>query len=198
MIVIGTLALMMSACAERKARLWIEPPPGYLSRRATQDKILYHSEDLASGKKTTLVIPVTVSPQKLVVMDKVKSRKMGINLASSTKADQILSKNSSKGKSAKSGGKEKNEPTVSYFLGVEQIEKMFEAERYADAVTQITYLLEQYPEQARLHLMQGTLFRRMGEPRLALASYQQFLKKEKENPKVEEIIAQLQDELGEY
>ncbi|MGZ3687703.1 MAG: hypothetical protein ACXVBW_05355, partial [Bdellovibrionota bacterium] len=90
----AALGILMTStgCAERKTRIWIDPPIGYES--STPKKLYYQVEDVSSGKRENLTIPLEQTPENLVVEQRKSagSAPEGTQLASSeaTKADREI------------------------------------------------------------------------------------------------------------
>lgn len=60
----------------------------------------------------------------------------------------------------------------SYILGIKSVQKHFKNKDFEDALIEVNELLKFYPKSAKLLLMKGTLHRRLGNPSLALKSYE--------------------------
>lgn len=150
-------------------------------------------EDIQSGKKENLTIPLEQTPENLIVENhKPFSAKGSVSeMTLVTPADRQIRE----GKLPE--GKADAAPTVSYLLGMEDVESLYQKQKYTEALVRINPLIEQYPQQARLYVMQGTLFRKIGEKKMAFQAYKQAMKIEKNNPEIEEAVLRLQDELGE-
>ncbi len=182
--------LMGAGCAEKKSRIWIDPPVGIEVTERNPQKIYYQIEDMQSGKKESLTIPLQQMPENLVVEQKNKPAPES-ELALATRADKQISA----GQILSAGAT--TTPTLSYLHGLAEVESMYQKKQYAEALVRIAPLLEEYPKQSRLFVMQGTLFRRIGEKKLALASYKRAQQLEPNNPTLEEAVLKAQDETGE-
>lgn len=182
--------ILVCACAEKKTRIWIDPPIGYSGANPQGKNLYYKIEDAAGGKKESLSIPLNQLPQNLVVESPTKREGDGGNV-SATKADELFFQ----GKLPDNSGK-RAAPTVSYLRGIQEVEKLYQRAAYNEALIRLTPLLEQYPDQSRLYLMQGTLYRRIGEKKMALLSFQRAHELDKNNVTIEEALTRTQDEAG--
>jgi tetratricopeptide (TPR) repeat protein len=185
------LCALATSCAETKSRLWIEPPVGSISN--TPRELTYQVEN-SNGTKENLVIPIKQLPDYLVIEDRKKGNKSdpGTDHASATQADQQIH-----GGKLAAAAKKKNAPTISYLRGLAEVEGLYHQQHYAEALVKLAPLVEEYPQQTRLLVMQGTLFRKIGEKKLALESYNKAKGLDRRNPEIDEAIAKLQDETGE-
>lgn len=182
-------ALLVVACAEKQTRLWIEPPIGY-EYTASGNNVTYQVEDVAAGTKSKIEIPLAQNPQNLVVEDRMKVEHTPLQPETPTKADAALKS----GKVTRSTTKKT--PTTSYLRSLSQVEKLYRDRQYGEALVRLTPILEDYPDQARLYVMQGTLYRKIGEKKLALQAYKQAFALDKSNTDVEGVVEQLEGELG--
>ena len=185
-IFVGLLAA--SACAERRTRLWIDPPRGYES--AATRNIYYQVEDVQSGKKEALSIPVDQTPSDLVVEDHKASTGKDDAASEATSADRIIRD----GKLP--AAKPTAAVTISYLRGLQEVESLYGKHQFNEALVKIAPLVEQYPSQPRLFAMQGTLYRRIGERRLALQAYRRARELDQDNSEIEEAYLRLADETG--
>lgn len=186
----AVIAILICACAQKKARLWIEPPVGHSGTNSSSRNIFYRVEDAHTGKKESLYIPLNQPPQNLVVETNNKGGEGEENIAV-TKADEFLHQ----GKLPEAQDK-KLPPTLSYLRGIQEVERLFAGEQHNEALVRLTPLLEQYPDQPRLYLMQGTLYRKIGEKKMALLSFKRAQELDKDNPLIEEALMRTQDDLG--
>lgn len=184
LVLIGLLSA--PSCAEKKTRIWIEPPLGHES--SAKKKIYYQVEDIQSGKKENLMIPLEQTPENLIVEDR-KIGKGEAGLGTATQADRMIS-------DGKLSDKKTTSPTVSYLRGLQEVEDLFRKRAFSEALVKIAPLAEQYPNQTRVFAMQGTLFRKIGEKKLALKAYQRAFELDNENAELEDMIARLEDETG--
>ncbi|MEK7691282.1 MAG: hypothetical protein AAB425_09695 [Bdellovibrionota bacterium] len=176
----------ISGCAERKPKLWIDPPLGAAAHPDSSDKKLYYQvEDKATGKKHNLVIPIDHNPENLVIEQR-KSNAAGDSDV--TSADAIIQSGKLPLATATGGP----EASSSYLRALTRLEALYDQAKYSEALIQITPMIEQYPKQARLHVMQGTLFKRVGEVKLAIKAYQEAARLEPENLKLKEAILKLE------
>jgi len=158
------LCLTVVGCAEKKTRVWIDPPLGIDS-------------DLPQKRNTSQNAPS-------------KYQKDETMFAQVTHADrQIFEENYAANKKA-------GVPTISYFRSLAEVEGLYQKKSYSEALVKLAPLLDQYPEQSRLFIMQGTLLRKMGEKKLALGAYKRAKELEPGNPAIEEALLKIQDELG--
>ena len=184
---LGTLGSM--GCAEKKTRIWIDPPIGYETGDKNPRNLYYQMEDTQSGKKESLAIPLDQMPENLVVEDQ-KKHKAGSSDQDVTKADQMITRGKLPDATA-------NSPTLSYLRGLQEVEDLYQKAQFNEAIVKITPLIEQYPKQARLFMMQGTLFRKIGEKQLAYQAYKRAHELDQANPAVEEAFLRVQEETGE-
>ncbi len=176
---------LVSGCAEKKTRLWIEPPPGYDPSERRAKKLYYQVEDIQSGKRENIMIPIEQTPDNLIVENhKSNSTPNESTIAGVTKADQQLKTSGAR-------------PTLSYLLGMQAVEGLYQNRKFTEALVQIAPLIEEYPDQVRLHMMQGTLYRKLGEKKLAYQSFQKAQRLDRGNAEIEEVVLRLQDEIGE-
>lgn len=183
------LLISTIGCASKKTRLWIDPPIGTEVSEQNSKKIYYQVEDIQGGKKESLAIPIQQMPENLVVEQRGK-HSMEREIALATKADQQIS-----------DGKLPNPetspaPTVSYLRGLAEVEGLYQKRQYSEALVHLAPLIEQYPRQSRLFVMQGTLFRKIGEKKLALDAYKRAQQLDPNNPALEEAVLRSQEEIG--
>jgi hypothetical protein len=177
-----------SGCAERKTRLWIDPPPGMdVADRNTQ-KLYYQIEDSQAGKKESMAIPLQQMPENLVVEQKAGPRTES-ELALATQADRQISE----GKIPDAASKN-SKPTVSYLRGLAEVEGLYQKRQYSEALVHLAPLIEQYPKQSRLFAMQGTLYRRIGEKKLSLDAYNRAKKLDGASATLEDAVLRARDE----
>lgn len=185
------LVSILCGCAGKKTRLWIDPPVGTeMSDRGSQ-KLYYQIEDAQLGKKESLSIPIQNLPENLVVEQRGKGSPSEAEIGLATKADRQIS----------AGQLPESEkpaaPTLSYLRGLSEVEAKYQKRLYSEALIHLAPLLEQYPKQSRLFVMQGTLFRKIGEKKLALDAYKRAQQLDPGNPALEEAVLHAQDEIGE-
>lgn len=189
-LIFAVIAGAGMGCAEKKARIWIEPPPGVQTSEKNPQKLYYQVEDIQTGKKENLIIPLNNLPENLVVQDNKKPHDVELEFSKATDADRQIS--NGKLPSPKSSDK----PTVSYLRGLAEVEDLYQKQKFSEALVRLAPLVEQYPKQSRLYVMQGTLFRKIGEKKLALQAYQKAQQLDPNNPSLEEAVLKSQDELG--
>jgi tetratricopeptide (TPR) repeat protein len=190
LFILSISSLLIGGCAEKKTRIWIEPPVGQEVSEKSGQKLYYQVEDIQTGKKENLIIPLRQVPENLTVHNKKNQQNGDSELAMATKADQFISN----GKI--SDPNVGNIPTVSYLRGLDEVEKLYQKKQYSESLIRLTPLIEQYPKQARLFTMQGTLFLKIGEKKMALEAYKRAQKLDKDNPAIEEAIFKTQAETG--
>lgn len=186
---IAIVLVLLVGCAERKARLWIDPPLGYDPGKSPRN-LVYKVEDIESGKRESVMIPVTQVPKNLVLEGGPKSSSSS-ELEAATKADQYI--RDGKLPSADKAGR----ASVSYLKGLEQVQNLYAQKSFHEALITLAPLLEQYPDRAKLFTMQGTLYRKLGEKKLAYQSFKRSLQLDASNASVEEAAAGLAAEIGE-
>lgn len=184
------LLLSLSSCAEKKTRVWIDPPLGLETGSGNSQKLYYQIEDVQAGKKENLIIPLRQTPHNLVVEEKKKNSEEDATLSLVTQADKQIQD----GKLA--FGQKVGAPTVSYLRGLAEVEGLYKNKKYSEALVKIGPLIEQYPQQSRLFVMQGTLFRKIGERKLSLQAYKKAQELDRGNPAIEEAVLKAQDEVG--
>jgi tetratricopeptide (TPR) repeat protein len=186
------LTLTVFACAEKQTRTWIDPPPGYeSSKRPGQGKNLYYQiEDLQSGKRESFSIPVEQAPENLVLEDH-RAKKSGPegDTSEATQADRAIETGKLQAGPASSGA-----PTISYLRGIQEVEDLYQKQQFNEALIRIQPLIEQYPTQPKLFAMQGTLYRRIGERRLAQQAYKRAHELDKDDAAIEEAYLRTQDD----
>jgi hypothetical protein len=182
------VAATLFGCAEKQTRTWIDPPPGYESTRRSGKSLYYQIDDLQSGKRESIRIPVEQAPQNLVLEDH-KAKKAGADgdLSEATKADHAIET----GKLAATG--QAGAPTISYLRGVQEVEDLYQKQQFNEALIRIQPLIEQYPARAKLFAMQGTLFKRIGERKLAAQAYRKAHDLDKDDASIEEAYLRTQD-----
>lgn len=187
LLTLTALLPLLAHCAEPRSRVWIEPPIGYA---AQIPKKLYYKVEGGDGNKETLAIPLTQLPQDLVVegVSKIAKGELGPN---ATRADQLFSQ-------GKVSDAKPTAPTLSYFRGVQAVERLHAAGQFSEALIRLTPLLEQYNDQAKLFQMQGTLYRKLGERKMALLAFKRAQEIEKTNPALDEAIQRTQEELEDH
>lgn len=176
--------LIIAACAEQPVKLVIDPPASL--GKEEQQNISYSMDDSSTGKKETVSIPVSQVPQKLVIEQPKGST--GDSLPKATLADE---------KFAPMKDGEKTSPSVSYLKGTERVQRMYQGKKYQDALINLAPLIEQYPGQPKLYTMQGTIYRRLGETRLAYSAYRKALELDKDNLQIQQAVDSLSAEVGE-
>lgn len=191
-ILLGSLALAATSCAEKKTRIWIEPPPGYDVTEKNSRKLYYTTEDIHTGKKENMIIPIDQASENLVVENRQKSSEKDDSFSTVTKADDQLVN----GGAPAAGSLNLAPPTISYLRGLKDIEDLYQKQQFTEALVRITPLIEQYPQQARLFAMQGTLYKRIGEKKLALRAYKRAQSADRSNPDYVEAAMKLESELG--
>lgn len=176
------LMLGIAACADKPVRLVIDPPPG-ADKKSGQAHILYQTQDAATGKTETVTIPVSQMPQRLLIEE--NSSKADAAIPSATLADQRFADDA--------GAKMLS---VSYLKGMEKVEALYHSQKYQDALIALAPLIQEYPKQAKLHVMQGTIYRRLGEKRHAYRAYKEALALDKNNLRVQQVVDKLEVEIG--
>ncbi len=191
----GALSLISwVGCAEKKTRLWIEPPVGSDSDKTHSQKLFYQVEDVHGGKKESLMIPIQQTPDNLTLEENKGENKThpgDSEVSLATRADQQI-RDGKLSITHKTGA-----PTVSYLRGLSEVEALYQKKMYTESLIKLAPLIEQYPQQTRLFVMQGTLFKKMGEKKLALEAYQKAQKLDSQNPEIMEAVLKIQDEIGE-
>lgn len=177
-----------SGCAEKKTRLWIDPPPGMDVADRNSQKLYYQIEDAQGGKKESMAIPLQQLPENLVVQQKAGPH-TDSDLALATQADKQISEGKLPDPSAKT-----SKPTVSYLRGLAEVEGLYQKRQYSEALVRLAPLIEQYPKQSRLFAMQGTLYRRIGEKKLSLDSYNRAQKLDSGSATLEDAVLRARDE----
>lgn len=177
---------LMTACAQNERRVWIEPPIGYETE--AKRSLYYRVDEVNSGRAESLAIPIHQLPENLVV-EQSSAGSTSPRSAGITKADeQILSSLPTSDKTPK--------PTVSYLLGIENVKQLFNQQKFSQALIELAPLLEQYPSKPELYMMQGTLYRRLDESKLAYASYQKALKLRPDDVALNQAVYQLESKIG--
>lgn len=153
--------------------------------------LTFRTEDMQSGKKENLVIPLNHPPENLVIETQpTDGANDGSGIGSATQADELLHE----GKLP--ANMDKNvKPKLSYLRGVESVQRLFSQGQHNEALIRLSPLLEQYPDQARLFLMQGTLYRKIGEKKMASLSFKRARELDPGNPLIDEALMKIQDEM---
>ena len=86
--------------------------------------------------------------------------------------------------------------SLSYLKGIEIVQKLFKQGRYSDALLKIEPLARSYPKKVKLHLMKGTLYKKLGENNLALQSYRKAKDLGESSLVVENAINELELQKG--
>ncbi len=183
-----TMVFIVS-CSGKKTRMWITPPYS-ASEKDLARNINFQVEDVQTGKKESLTIPLHHSPETLVVENMQKKDPNDKDLAV-TFADRIISEGKVK------SSDQKGPLSLSYLNGTAEVEDLYTKEKYSEALIRLAPLVEQYPKQAKLFIMQGTLYRKIGEKKLALGSFKRAQKLDKSNADLEEAILAIENDLGE-
>lgn len=178
-----TVTLVASGCAENRKKIWIDPPIGYEHSSASAKKLYYQVEDVQTGKRENLTIPMEQTPENLVIEGAKDTSDRSEQVATATKADQLLLSPGSK-------------PKISYLRGLQDVETLFKKKEYSEALIHLAPLIEQYPNQPRLFAMQGTLYRMIDEKKLAYEAYKKAHQLDGSNVQYEEAMMRLQDEVG--
>jgi len=82
----------------------------------------------------------------------------------------------------------------SYLLGIDEVQKLFQAGKYELAMVRLTELERAYPNDAKLLSMMGTLWLKLGRKELARDAWEQVLQMEPDNRAVIEALKQLSGE----
>jgi tetratricopeptide (TPR) repeat protein len=81
--------------------------------------------------------------------------------------------------------------TRSYLGGVARVKEMFSSRRYELALIELVNLEQQYPNDARLLAMKGSLYLKVGKPKLAREAWEKALSINPEDPAVAEALRTL-------
>jgi tetratricopeptide (TPR) repeat protein len=81
--------------------------------------------------------------------------------------------------------------TRSYLGGVARVKEMFSSRRYELALIELVNLEQQYPNDARLLAMKGSLYVKVGKPKLAREAWEKSLSINPEDPAVAEALRTL-------
>ncbi len=175
---------VLAACADQPVKVVIDPPTSLGD--PSEQNIQYGMEDSVTGKKETVSIPVPQIPQRLVIQQ--PKSVAGESMDKATLADDNFA--------TPAKGKKKVAPSVSYLKGTEKVQRLYQGKKYEDALIQLAPLIDQYPTQSKLFTMQGTIYRKLGETKLAYNSYKKALDLDKDNLKIQTAVDQLQAEVG--
>lgn len=182
------LIVLGVGCSTSKTRIWIDPPLG-LSSEVQEDKnVSYRVEDVSSGKTENIVIPMVQSPENITIQDERKKALPSDPQEGElvTQADQQIHD----GTLAEHSSEEK--PKISYLMGISKVEELYKKKKYAEALVRLAPLVKQYPKQTKLFVMQGTLFKKMGDSKLALEAYKRAQNLEPNNRSIRESISRLE------
>lgn len=90
----------------------------------------------------------------------------------------------------------------SYFRGIAEVQRLFEAGHYETAMVHLTDLEAAYPNDVRIKSMKGTLWLRLGNETLARQSWERVLQIDPDNQPVQEALRRLEraadDDLEEF
>lgn len=193
-IFIGFLSL--GGCAEKQTRLWVEPPLG--TSRFESRPVKYSLENKITGTHESIEVPVHTEIRAVLVDSGVAGETgpelNGSNLKrsnSATLADQALKT----GKLPSPKSDQKEGPVLSYLEETQKIDRMYREGHYKDALNRMTPLVLEYPEQSKLWIMQGTLWTKVGNKKLALESYKKALELSPERADLEKKVAKLESEI---
>jgi tetratricopeptide (TPR) repeat protein len=178
--------LLASACVEKPVKLVIDPPVQGGGGNEDQN-LTYETQDRLTGKSEKVTIPVPQMPQRLVVDQSFK--KPGDQIPSATLADNNFADATTPD--------DKDNPKISYLKGIESVENLYRGEKYHDALINLAPLIEAYPKQPKLYTMQGTIYRKLGETKMAYKAYSKALTLDKDNLKIQEVVDNLQAQAGE-
>lgn len=79
----------------------------------------------------------------------------------------------------------------SYFRGISEVQRLFEAGQFETAMIHLVDLEEAYPSDIRIKSMKGTLWLRLGNEELARESWEQVLQIDPDNAPVQEALRRL-------
>ena len=82
----------------------------------------------------------------------------------------------------------------SYLTGLAKIGEMYAAHRYEMALIELVDLEQQYPKDARIEAMKGTLYQRLGKSKLAREAWKKALEIDPSNTEVAEALGGLKEE----
>jgi tetratricopeptide (TPR) repeat protein len=87
-----------------------------------------------------------------------------------------------------------NEPRKSYLGTLAKVREMYASRRYEMALVELVDLEAAHPKDARLQAMKGSVYLKLGKPRLARESWQKALALDPEDPAVAESLRTLKEE----
>ena len=79
----------------------------------------------------------------------------------------------------------------SYFRGIDEAQRLFQAGQYEMAMVRIADLEEAYPNDVRIQAMKGTLWLRLGRENLARETWERVLQMDPDNEPVREALRRL-------
>lgn len=88
------------------------------------------------------------------------------------------------------------ERDTSYLAALDHVKQLYRTARYEAALLALDELLKQYPTDPRLYEMRGTLFDRIGQPDLAIKSWNQALRLEPSNVSLRRYVERKQQRRG--
>jgi tetratricopeptide (TPR) repeat protein len=88
------------------------------------------------------------------------------------------------------------ERDTSYLAALDQVKQLYRTARYEAALLALDDLLKLYPTDPRLYEMRGTLFDRIGQPDLAIKSWNQALRLEPSNAPLRRYVERKQQRRG--
>ena len=193
-LVVIIMSFVLVSCATNERKLFIHPPEG-ATLQTPNLPVTYEVQDAVGGKTHKLTLPIQHSPELLKVVD---GRGVGLGTRRATQADTEFlptdsAKQTVKPKSDVGTSKPEN---ISYLRGVDLVSELFKKQRFTDALVELAPLIEQYPQQARLYVMKGTIYRKIQEPKSALRAYKKAAELDESNADLQTVIAQLQTEIG--
>ncbi len=86
------------------------------------------------------------------------------------------------------------EPRKSYLGTLAKVREMYASRRYEMALVELVDLEAAHPKDARLQAMKGSVYLKLGKPRLARESWQKALALDPEDPAVAESLRTLKEE----
>lgn len=181
------LGFVIGCSTPEQKRVWIKPPNGWENSQARYQKIYYQVDDAKTGKRERIMIPLNETPEQLVISDPKMQDASLSNQVLATEADQVLKQASAQDPAARA--------QVSYLAGIQKVEDLYRQGDYSKALIHIAPLIKDYPKKSRLFAMQGTLYRQIGEPKMAIGAYTQAKNLEPKNLRYAEVIDDLQMEL---
>ena len=96
------------------------------------------------------------------------------------------------GKLSPQGKEDSAAPTrPSYFMGIQDVQKLFRSGNYELAMVRLVQLEKAYPNDVKLLSMKGTLWVRLGKKELAREAWEQVLQVDPDNRAVVEALKQL-------